>query len=370
MGLLRLLLALSVVAVHCGSILHMKFVGGQIAVQSFYIISGFYMSLILNEKYVGGGVKSYRLFITNRLLRLYPIYWLILIATVVYCLVTGYNNNWQVIPKFEFYASVKFNLKTLTFLIFANLFIIGQALVMFLGISPETGGLYFTTNFMNSNPQLYNFLFIGQAWTLELEILFYLIAPFIVRRKLKTIIALILLSIICRFVIYDYIGLKNDPWTYRFFPTEIAFFLTGCLSYQIYTRIKTIAIKRTISLSIFAFVIGLTLVYPFLPGIKVGFMPFSLKELFYFFVVMCTIPFLFTYFKNSKLDTRLGELSYPVYISHLFVMLVIERTYGSITNAGWLIAVLTISLSYILNVIVSNPIERYRQKRVAKFSMI
>src|SRR5450759_4624800 len=78
MGIIRVLLALSVVAAHFGGIWNLRFVGGQVAVQSFYIISGFYMSLILNEKYVGKN-KSYKLFITNRFLRLYPIYWLSLI---------------------------------------------------------------------------------------------------------------------------------------------------------------------------------------------------------------------------------------------------------------------------------------------------
>ena len=74
MGILRFLLAISVVAHHCGPILGFDFVGGQVAVQSFFIISGFYMSLILNEKYVGIN-SSYKLFITNRLIKLYPIFY-------------------------------------------------------------------------------------------------------------------------------------------------------------------------------------------------------------------------------------------------------------------------------------------------------
>lgn len=70
MGIIRFLLALSVVITHCGSLFGTSLVVGQIAVQSFYIISGFYMSLILNEKYIGVN-GSYKLFITNRF---YPIY--------------------------------------------------------------------------------------------------------------------------------------------------------------------------------------------------------------------------------------------------------------------------------------------------------
>jgi peptidoglycan/LPS O-acetylase OafA/YrhL len=43
----------------------------DIAVQSSYVISGFYTALALTEKY---GPGSYWLFVSNRLLRLWPTY--------------------------------------------------------------------------------------------------------------------------------------------------------------------------------------------------------------------------------------------------------------------------------------------------------
>jgi len=73
MGTLRLLLALSVVAAHCGAIAGLRFVGGPMAVQAFFIRSGFFMALILNEKYTGNN-NSYWLFISNRFFRRYPFY--------------------------------------------------------------------------------------------------------------------------------------------------------------------------------------------------------------------------------------------------------------------------------------------------------
>jgi peptidoglycan/LPS O-acetylase OafA/YrhL len=75
MGSLRLILALSVFLAHTGSLFGVFLVGPSVAVQSFFLISGFYMALVLNEKYKGSG--SYYLFITNRLLRLLP-YWVVL----------------------------------------------------------------------------------------------------------------------------------------------------------------------------------------------------------------------------------------------------------------------------------------------------
>src|SRR6185437_11934638 len=106
MGLIRLLLALAVVATHCGPIFGCNLVGGQIAVQSFFIISGFYMSVILNEKYVGVN-NSYRLFITNRFMRLYPIYWAVFVATMLVCIGISYLNADHTAPVFVNYTSFK-----------------------------------------------------------------------------------------------------------------------------------------------------------------------------------------------------------------------------------------------------------------------
>ena len=72
MGVIRILLAISVVIAHSTPLFGLSFVGGRYAVQCFYMVSGFYMALVLNEKYLGPG--SYRVFISARLLRLFPVY--------------------------------------------------------------------------------------------------------------------------------------------------------------------------------------------------------------------------------------------------------------------------------------------------------
>src|SRR6267154_1532992 len=81
MGLLRLIFALFVLIYHCGQFDSIGFMQGPEAVQSFYIISGFYMGLILNEKYVTA--NSYKLFISNRFLRIFPTYWIVLVLIVL-----------------------------------------------------------------------------------------------------------------------------------------------------------------------------------------------------------------------------------------------------------------------------------------------
>lgn len=173
MGLLRLLLALSVVADHCGSVWNFDLVGGKMAVQSFYIISGFYMSLILNEKYVGEN-NSYKLFITNRFLRVYPIYWAVMLLTVLFVLTIAMISKTHFIPKFGNYLTVP-NVFSFLYLILTNILIFGQDVVLFQGINPANGNLFFTNNFKITAPPLHSFLFVPQGWTLAIELMFYLV---------------------------------------------------------------------------------------------------------------------------------------------------------------------------------------------------
>ena len=81
MGVFRMLLALSVFVAHSKPLFHLPLVGGVMAVQAFYMLSGFYISMVLHERYVGEAstVRFYR----NRIIRLYPAYLFTLLVGVV-----------------------------------------------------------------------------------------------------------------------------------------------------------------------------------------------------------------------------------------------------------------------------------------------
>jgi peptidoglycan/LPS O-acetylase OafA/YrhL len=363
MGILRFLLALAVLAAHCGPILGIKLVGGQVAVQSFYIISGFYMTLILQEKYVKEN-NSYKLFLTNRLLRLYPMYWVVLILTMAFCVFVFVNSGGQRFPKFENYTAVRPDIFSFAGLILTNIFILGQDLVMFLGINPESGTLFFTSNFQNTNPFLHTFLFIPQGWSLGIEITFYIIAPFILRKSTRVIGGLLIIAILLRLFIYNYLQLQNDPWSYRFFPTDIAFFLLGNLSYKIYVVIHNKPISKTVHYLVLIFVCAFTLIYQFISPLKLSYIPFSFKALSYFLVVMIAIPLLFKFLKQNKADALIGELSYPMYISHILILMITQNFPQSFPHSGLSISLVVIIFSYLLNVLIAKPFEKYRQSRL------
>jgi len=236
------------------------------------------------------------------------------------------------------------------------MFLFLQDIVMFLGLDTSSGQLFFTSNFWETSPQLHKFLFIPQAWTIGVEITFYLIAPFLVRKKLKFIFPLILLSLLLRFVLSHY-GLSKDPWSYRFFPTELVFFLLGIVSYQIYVKIRTLDIKKGYLNTIWISAIGLTLFY--------NYFPIPYKYPIYLFLFFICLPFIFILTKKWKYDNYIGELSYPIYISHLFILpcmsvLKIPEVFG----LGLNLIIMTVMFSILLNELVAKKIEKIRQKRI------
>ncbi|MCG1035930.1 acyltransferase family protein [Polaribacter sargassicola] len=367
MGLLRLLLALCVLVAHSGAIFGFGLVTGKTALHSFFVISGFYMALILNEKYIGQN-NSYKLFITNRLLRLYPIYWVVALCTILFSVImyfiTG-NSFGPLQPYVDYYDSMNFG--TLLFLILTNIIIFFQDIVMFLGLDTVTGSLFFTKDFRQTEPALYNFLLAPQAWTVGLELIFYLMAPFIVRRKVKFIAVLLFISLAIRVVLYLN-GYQKDPWAFRFFPSEIFFFLLGTLSYNIYKKVKTMDIKTSTLKIIYGFILVFSLFYSFIPYI--GSFPtyphFPLKSMFYIFCIFLSIPFIFILSKRWKRDRYIGELSYPVYLSHILVLNFIRwidvplfNTYTSV-----FLSIFSIIFSIFLTELVTNKLEDYRQRRV------
>ena len=360
MGILRIILAISVVLAHTSSIFGLNLVGGQTAVQIFYIISGFYMALVLNEKYIAKN-NSYFLFISNRLLRLYPIYWVILTFTILFSVFIYYDSGGRSLGSFDVYVKYynNMNFGSFIFLIFTNIFLFLQDTVMFLKLNLTTGNLALTTDYRRSSPMLFGFLLIPQAWTIGVEIAFYIIAPFIARKKIQIIIFLIALSIILRLVLYYYLGYNKDPWTYRFFPTELVFFMLGIVAYHLYKKIKGLEINEAILNSIWIGIIALTILYSIIE--------IEYKEIYYFVLFFIALPFIFILTKRNKIDTYIGELSYPIYISHWLIVVIINYLkIPYLESTGIVVVIITILFSILLNELIAKNIEKIRQKRVRK----
>lgn len=361
MGLFRFLLAIAVIAAHVGPIFGLRFVPGPTVVQTFFIISGFYMSLVLNEKY-----NSYWLFISNRLLRIYPTYFFILLLSLgVYLtlyFIYGKNN----IPLFQAYTDHKMGISTLIGLGITNLTVIGQDILLFIGYNTGTGQLYFTKNFEATSPQLWHLCVIPPAWTLSVEIIFYFLAPFILKKNLKIAALVMSISIGLRIWCYYVLNLTDDPWTFRFFGNELFFFTLGNVSYLIYENVKTYSVPTWVDHSILIIVVFITLNYlNFLPNKSIIFQ-FTPRDIVYFAIITLSTPFLFGYLKDSHIDRFIGDLTFPIYLSHWLIHKAFWLMPFQYLKNSLSVAMAAIVLSVAIKLFVDVPVNRYREKRFLK----
>ncbi len=358
MGLIRFILAAAVLALHCNTIFGLTFVGGDVAVQAFYMISGFYMALVLDGKYKTNNWQGYKLFITNRLLKLYPIYWLTLIGVLALGVVSYFALNSDYI--FSYYID---NPSALTpanwaYFVFTNLFIIGQDLLFIVGYNES--GYFFEKAYQSAPMPLHRFLFIKQAWTISLEIYFYLLVPFIDRIKKNTLIVITIILFATRFYFY-YLGYTDLPWLYQFFPFELGFFIIGLLAYRWYKANKEKITTSTLPKYIFLAVIVLTFAYQFVGADSL------VKKYIYLTLFASSIPFVFAHTKNTKWDRFIGETSYPIYMTHSLLSLVISFVLpkDSLVH-GFVVLIVSLIVSITFNSTILRFIENYRQRRVVK----
>lgn len=293
MGFVRFILALSVVLTHAGPVPVLGYMaGGPVAVQCFFILSGFYMSLVLNEKY-----SEVLPFYWNRFSRIYSGYWVALIAAVFIWLAANDNIYGRIITS-ELTAGAKALALT------ANTLIFGSDTAMFFDATPQ--GLTFTAHMAEITNSLHQFMLIPQAWSLPLELGFYLMAPFVVRSKARLIV-LFVVSTAISFGTKSYFG-PDDPWAYRFFPSELRWFALGALSYYL------LPIARKLpKVTGWA---ALTAVLVWICGIEL--MPYN-AQILIFTVVAVSSPFILASI-GGRVDRELGEASYMLYLIHVPIL--------------------------------------------------
>lgn len=341
MGLLRLLLALSVVFAHSGAFVLTgnHFVGGMVAVESFFMISGFYMALVLENKYGDDRKRFYQ----NRFLRIFPTYWFILFLAICISYGLGDQPLDRLIPS-------ELSWDALVLMWSANFLIFGSDVMMF--FSSGADGLFFTANFQQESVKLYEYHYIPQAWTLPLELMFYLAVPFFFQKK-YVIAALILASLVIKLAVFQLFG-THDPWSYRFFPAELMMFCLGMVSHQWYVFLKNKGwLSRFLGLAALLVTVFVTL---FFENIIAG---LQIKMAVYFLLLLMCIPFIFNYCQHNRVDRFIGELSYPVYLCHLIVIVVVNYLDLHLWSDQSLLYVMgTLLLATGVHVCVSEPIEK------------
>lgn len=275
MGLLRLILAFSVVAGHGPFFTPFFFINASAAVICFFMISGFYMALVLNEKY-----DNRTEFFVARLWRLYPAYY---IFTALYAMLWIYDG--KIFDPLAMIFSVS---------------LIGQEwydLFVIPGIDPQ-----------GKIP-------IAQAWSVAVELELYLLAAFMFT-KARGIVVVFVAGLLLRIVLQS-LGYAETPLGAWLFFNVVVFFGAGGIGYLIYRKIKNWPYRAYIAISLLA--VLAIYCYKFDRFVALEARGPELRLMPFYAAFAIAIPFVFSITKNWQWDRALGELSYPIYLSHIML---------------------------------------------------
>lgn len=261
------------------------------AVMYFYVISGFLISFVLEHKYprsIVGTVEFYK----SRVVRIYSLWWCVYLFSVI----AFWPEARQISSSGRFLDQI------------TSLALFGSDWrVAFAGYPDEYYGLFPTG------------LEIG--WTLGAEMTFYLLAPFLLRSITASVLVL-LFSAAVRASLDNIFGF-NQAWTYHFFPSTVMFFMLGHLSRVLTAKLR-INPRLGLGLFVIAVIFSLQAVGPRFDNLffHASLISFALS-----------LPSMFNLTKDNKVLNFLGDVSYPVYLTHPLLMLTI---FGDVFPFSWI----------------------------------
>lgn len=298
-GTYRLILALAVLLSHAGVIIN-GFNQGVAAVISFLLISGMVITGMIDKRFEGK--DNILRFYADRALRIYPQY----LFYVLISFLCGY-----------FILNEHYGLTRL--------------LVNALNIP-----LNF---FVNINT---NFLMILPAWSLALELQFYILIPWLLiykKVKLATYASLF-------FYIIAYSGIiETDYFGYRMLSGMLFVFLAGALLLDGRKNLAHIALIYAVCLMMVIL------------GYRLGLMslPYN-SEVLYGFLVGVPIVTLLRRARFGSIDVLLGNISYALYLNHTIIINLIRHYFPDISLSPLLLS--SIGLSLILAYATSRYVEK------------
>jgi peptidoglycan/LPS O-acetylase OafA/YrhL len=252
------------------------------AVMFFYIVSGFLISTALEYKYpptTNGTADFYQ----SRFVRIFSLYWPMVIVTLA------------ALPA----AREKFLSNSIADQ-FTNIFLFGIE-----------WRISFTETSEHWNAAVYG---LYQAWTLGPELTFYCLAPFLLRSR-TAVLSVFLLSVATRALCVYLVGF-DARWTYLFLPSTFLFFLIGHFARSAadrWPRMRAPAIGCAFFAASIAILVADTTSYVEWDSLR-----FWLAVLFF----SMTLPGIFQATKDNAIFNLLGDLSYPVFLVHLLLIMV------------------------------------------------
>ncbi len=346
MGIVRTVFALIVASVHL-----LTAGNGSFAVIGFFVISGYLMTLVMHSTY-GYGLRGQISFVLNRGLRLIPMYWFVAALTLISIFWIGNTEVKQYhaaiyVP--QGFGEVLSNL-TLIFSSFAPI------------------------EYFKKGPDIYNFIqytpvdivprLVPPTWALTTEIFYYVLICLGVSRTSFRVYVWIVISM----AYYAFTYAHGFSWWHRYFPILAASlpFSIGSLIY--FLKVESMRGGVRIALNPLT-LLSLVLLNTFyaIDGYEVRFfINLALVALLVFSIASGErFPLV-----SKKLDKSVGDLSYPIYILHWFVALVVSFVmFGHTVVDGtpevyptyFVSMAVIILLSIMMIMFIDRPVQKIRQ---------
>ncbi len=309
-GGVRLLLALMVVVSHLVGGEYLQHFG-YYAVRGFFILSGFLMTLGLNERYD----FDVRRFWANRVLRLLPPYYLVCLLTAV--------------------AIAAFPKEASAFLDIWRSDLLWRDAATNLFVLP----------LVHSEPL---FRLVPPYWSVAVEINMYLLLFFIARSEKFASLALLI------GLLYHIAYIGDPQFGYRYFsaPSAVLSFSLGALIY-FWTRQGLLRVTPATGVAAFSLWLGNTaLAGSLLPDSYIYGSGYYFGIVLFVFVVaglaeMRTAPVL------RLLDDALGEIAYPMFLLQWLAGFLTALTFMPGTWRGWPLALAALPLMLVMAVAVA-----------------
>lgn len=346
MGIVRLLLAISVVIGHSAPILGMRLLPPEFAVSCFFIISGFYIQMILGTKY--DSARGTKIFYLNRFLRLYPTY--LLIFSCAWLWVAWHAWSHDVIPSQKWvscYGSLGW-VKGMLVMV-SNVSLLGLDVLTNLAWTLEEGWHWAPKAVAVAGGRWGGeLLTITPAWSISLEIWYYLMAPFLARLRGRWIVLLGASSLLLN------VTGSLDRWVDagRFLPCQLWCFAAGMLLWRHRVYFERLIPNNQARALLLAMFLLLAAIMDF-DGGQGG--------LWVMMGLLCVlIPGAFDLTRTSRFDRFIGNLSYPVYLTHWPVCFVLRSLNGG-SVIGWQVVLGTLLISMLIHQFLEAPVDAYRQ---------
>lgn len=325
MGFLRLVFAISVVLSHS---YFLKFdVPVKLVVEAFFIMSGFYMALVLDTN---PAYQNREKFYLARLVKLYPAYIITFLITL-----------------------------GLIFLTKKGLILLledGSTVEIFYGwnqLAEEFKDKKTLIIWLANNLSLRSFpgpewltQIIPQGWSIGFEIVYYLLAPSLVKLNKKYLTAIITASLFGKFFITDNSSIF----------VELGVFCMGIMAYKLYRNFipqKLNPLPALISVCL--------IIYMIFCANNTG----SFYQITTLLICSISYPFIFSATKNLQIDRKIGNLSYEIYVGHFLVIWVLVNFFNiSGNNIFYFAAVGSIIYALALHAFISSI------KRMITFSQL